>query len=180
MSIIEQVTNTITNALTTDLAEFLSERFGLDTLEVSNAVNDYLGYNSTPSPVPEASIKKIKKKTLPNIKAATSGIKTCEFIVTRGPKEGKQCGTNIRGSGKFCSKHKNRKTVQTANSNSEKGTVNRNVKAKCWVVDGTNFVVKSPQNKLVIGTVLGSKVVTLNDISIKKACALGLSVTDNE
>ncbi len=119
MSVIEQVADTITHTLTTDLAEFLSERFGLDTLEVSNAVKDYLGYNSTPSPVPEASIKKNKKK-LPNIKAATSGIKTCQFIVTRGPKEGKHCGTNIRGSGDFCSKHKNRKITQTTNSDSEK------------------------------------------------------------
>ena len=170
MSVTEQVTNTITNALTKDLAEFLSERFGLDTIEISDAIKNYLGYNSTPSPVPEPSVKKIKKS--PGTKPATTGIKTCQFVVTRGPKEGKQCGTNIRGNGDFCSKHKNRKTIQTVKVDD----VSRNAKAKCWVIDGTNFAVKSPQNKLVIGTVLGSKVNSLTIVNSKKARALGLSV----
>nr|QBK87246.1 MAG: hypothetical protein LCMAC201_01480 [Marseillevirus LCMAC201] len=104
MSLIEQVTETITDSLTTDLSEFLSDRFGLDSNEVSNVICQYLGYNSTPvSPV-----KKVKK--YPPIKAATSGIKKCHFRVTRGIKEGYICGTIIRGNGDFCSKHKNRKT----------------------------------------------------------------------
>ena len=170
MSVIEQVTNTITNALTTDLAEFLSDHFGLDTIEMSDAIKNYLGYNSTPSPIPKPSVKKIKKSPL--IKPATTGIKTCQFVVTRGPKEGKQCGTNIRGNGDFCSKHKNRKTVQSA----QIGNIIRNIKAKCWVVEGTNFAVKSPQNKLVIGTVLGSKVNSLTNVNTTKAREMGLLV----
>lgn len=110
MSITEQVTDTITNALTIDLAEFLSERFGVDTIEMSDAIKNYLGYNSTPSPVPKPSIRKVKKSL--GTKPATTGIKTCQFVVTRGHKEGEQCGTNIRGNGTYCSKHKNRKSVQ--------------------------------------------------------------------
>ncbi len=106
MSVIEKVTQTITNTLTSDLAEFLSDRFGLDSNEVSDAIRDYLGNNSTPTS-PVRIITKVKKS--PPIKSATSGIKTCQFKITRGPKEGKLCGTTIRGIGDYCSKHKNRR-----------------------------------------------------------------------
>lgn len=108
MSLIEQVTQTITHVLTIDLAEFIADHFGLDSNEVSNVVRDYLGHNSTPvSP-----ISKVPAHKSHPTKAATSGIKTCSFKITRGIKEGQLCGTTIRGVGDFCSKHKNRKAVQ--------------------------------------------------------------------
>lgn len=109
MSLIEQVTQTITNTLTSDLAEFLADRFGLDSNEVSNVIHDYLGHNSTPaSPIV---IPKVTHKS-PPIKNAVSGVKICPFKFTRGDNQGKTCGTAIRGNGEYCSKHKNRKTVQ--------------------------------------------------------------------
>ena len=105
MALIEIITET----LTTDFAEFLSDRFGLDTNEVSSAVKDYLG--NKPDPVAYSPSLEAQKPS-PPIKAAKSSIKTCQFLITRGPREGKRCETHIRGSSKFCSKHKVRKSVQ--------------------------------------------------------------------
>ncbi|KKK46838.1 hypothetical protein LCGC14_3161220 [marine sediment metagenome] len=182
MSLIEQVTQTIIHALTSDLSEFLSDRFGLDSNEVSDAVRDYLGYNSTPaSPIKKP--VRASKKSSPPIKAASSGIKTCQFRITRGTKEGQMCGTTIRGSGDFCSKHKNRKTIQTKSKKTSIGNdtnITRNAKAKCWVISGTLFVVKSPRNKTVIGKIAGTKVVSLTDTDKKKVQALKIPIEDTE
>ncbi len=183
MSLIEQVTQTITHALTIDLSEFIADHFGLDSNEVSNVVRDYLGHNSTPvSPV-----KKISKNSVhkPPTKAATSGVKTCSFKITRGSKEGQLCGTTIRGTGDFCSKHKNRKAAQPK-TDTKKGSVGNNTnvtrdpKAKCWVISGTRYVVKSPQNKTVVGKIVGGKTISLTKADKLKIDALNIPISDQE
>ena len=107
MSLIE----TITESLTTDFAEFLAEKFGLDTNDVSDAVSNYLRLSPTHSLHNTPPHIVTMEKSQP-IKAAKSGIKTCQFLITRGPRENKQCETHIRGNGIYCSKHKVRKSVQ--------------------------------------------------------------------
>ena len=180
MSLIEQVTQTITNALTIDLSEFIADHFGLDSNEVSNVVGNYLGHNSTPvSPV-----KKISKNSIhtPPTKAATSGVKTCSFKITRGSKEGQLCGTTIRGAGDFCSKHKNRKAAQPK-ADTNKGSVGnviRDPKAKCWVISGTRYVVKSPQNKTVVGKIVGNKTISLTKADKLKIDALNIPISDQD
>jgi len=169
MSIIEQVSQTITHALTTDLSEFLADRFGLDANEVTNVINDYLGHISTPaSPVKMGSTRKS-----PPTKSAISGVKTCGFRITRGDNEGQLCGTAIRGSGDFCSKHKNRKTV-LAKTNG----VTRDPTTKYWMITGTKYIVKSAQNKKVIGKIVGGEKVALTKADHKKIFALDLDFSE--
>ena len=114
MSIVEQITEIITQTLTVDLAEFIADKFGLDSAEVSNSIHDYLGCNSTP--VVHSDINKIVRK-FPHTKQSITGVKSCQFEITRGKKSGQLCGTAIRGKGDYCSKHKHRKAVQELKKN---------------------------------------------------------------
>ena len=108
MSLIEKVTETITHTLTIDLAEYLADHYGLDSNDVAYQIKCYLGNNSTP--VSPAKRVFATKPTI-KIKQCTSGEKKCIFEITRGPKANQTCNTNIRGTGNYCSKHKNRKTA---------------------------------------------------------------------
>jgi hypothetical protein len=113
MALIER----ITECLRIDFADFLADHFGLDTNEVSDVIGDYLRI----SPDPNQERKQIIKKSPPTkplniaIKPAKSSVKTCQFLITRGQRENKQCETHVRGSGVYCSKHKVRKSVQKKN-----------------------------------------------------------------
>jgi hypothetical protein len=54
--------------------------------------------------------------------------------------------------------------------------ISRNKDAKAWVIQGTNFVVQSPKNKVVIGKLRGTKVMALSAGDIKKCEAAGYEV----
>ncbi len=179
MALIEQVTQTITYALTSDLSEFISDHFGLDANEVSAVVRDYLGHNSISVSPERKTIAKVAKKS-PPIKAATSGTKTCQFRLTRGDREGKLCGTTVRSGGDFCSKHKNRKAAQAITTKKTGNNITRDTKAKCWVISGTKFAVKSSQNKTVVGKIAGTKVVPLTKADKKKVAEFNVSIESDD
>jgi len=101
MSILDKVNLIITTTLTTDVAEYISDYFGLDHKEVSSVLKDYLLKRVT---TPEKQLTPVFTRPL---KPAFTAENTCNFLITRGVKEGKICGTIIRGEGEYCSKHKN-------------------------------------------------------------------------
>lgn len=54
--------------------------------------------------------------------------------------------------------------------------ISRHQGSKAWVVQGTNFVVKSPKNKVVVGKLKGTKVVALNAADRKTCKESGFEV----
>lgn len=102
MSLLEQVNSLITNVLTHDLALHLSDQFGLDSDQVSRAIKEYLNHVSTPVKNKQG-VENKPIKTTPTVE--TNKTNVCAYIITRGAKEGQACGVNIRGAGKYCSKH---------------------------------------------------------------------------
>ena len=172
MSLIEQVSELITHGLTSDLSEYIADQFGLDSSEVSIAIKNYLGNNSTPVMGPPRN----SPKESPPIKNSVSGVKTCQFKITRGENQGKMCDTTIRGESDYCSKHKNRKTVQ----NKKSITIIKNAKANCWMISNTKFAIKSARDKTVVGKVVGPKIIKLNALDKKKVRNLNLKLVDDE
>jgi len=61
-------------------------------------------------------------------------------------------------------------TTETPVSTTLEMKITRDVDSKAWVVVGTEFVVKSPKSKVVVGKLKGGKVVTLTT-GDKTACA---------
>jgi len=159
MSLINKFAELVTETFKSDLAEYLADHLGLDVLEVSKVLQCYLTNNPVSVPPP---------KLCPsgNTKPATTGIRACQFKITRGAKEGTTCGTTIRGSGDYCSKHKNRKTAIS---------VVHNTKAGCWVIADTSFVVRSNTDKTVIAKLVRNKSVPLTKKDHAALKAKGLS-----
>ena len=110
MSLLEQVNELIINNLTTDLAHHISDEFGLDSIEVSNAIKKYLDQMSTPAtPIMQVIVHK------PAVKTPVQKEPVCLFVFQRGPKKGTQCGTILRKDSDYCSKHKHRKMLTNNN-----------------------------------------------------------------
>lgn len=150
MSVLDQINKLLSHILVTDVSDYIAEKMGCDAVVISNIMREYLGQNAVP-----VINTGIINKSLPPIKPSTSGVKTCPFVPSRGKKDGKTCGTIIRGPGEFCSKHKNRKTVLTK---LEKAAT-KDPKTGRFILNGTKFVVKSATDHTVIGKLVGDKYV---------------------
>lgn len=113
MSLLEKVNELLINILTTDLAEHISDEFGLDVVEVSREIKNYLDQISTPgTPIIPVQPKKLDKVLKPPVNKG----RVCIFVFQRGAKSGKQCETILRAEGNYCSKHKHRKMLNNNNN----------------------------------------------------------------
>lgn len=89
------------------LAFHIGESCGIDPDDIFNKIMEFCGRK------PESNIKSpYVKKTIrifPELKSPTTGTNVCKFPLLKGKNNGKTCGTSIRGTGEYCSKHRNKK-----------------------------------------------------------------------
>jgi hypothetical protein len=67
---------------------------------------------------------------------------------------------------------------QKAASDSSVQKIARHPDANVWVMQGTNFAVKSSKNKMIVGKVRANKVVTLSAADVKKCESNGWTVQE--
>lgn len=151
MSFLEQIGDAVSGILCSDFASFLADEMGIDHGDVKMAIEKYI---KKPKLEP---IKIIPLKKNRVTKSASSGKKVCEFIPTSGKGKGIVCGTEIRGEGDYCSKHKNRKSlggVYKIELDKDEGTDR-------WIIKGTHFVLRSAIDKTIVGKIKDGKVFKL-------------------
>lgn len=112
-------------------------------------------------PLPTAVSAVIERKT----KEVPVASGTCPFVLTRGPNKGNCCGKKAKDTG-FCTVHsKDKAEKKSAKEQSEKPPVHefRKHKLGCLVHAETGLVIESNKNKVIIGRVVGDKVVDLDE-----------------
>ena len=147
----------------------------------------------TPKKKPKKNNKKNKGKVV-KTKLASTG--QCLYVGTRKPNEGKQCTIKPKDGEEFCGKHANTQQALNYNANDSpiaknaskklsqetdqepKNKVVRDTKAKVWLIEGQNLVVKSPKNPTVYAylTKKGTVNKKLNETAKVLAEELGLKI----